>query len=190
MKIAIFVHHTGDKSPDPQFAKVNAYHKSKNYPVSSLGFYVGYTYFIGKDGTIKQARLETERGAHTVNCGCKNDKTGWEYDKANVLAIGVCLAGDFKKEKPTERQIASLVALVEDMQNRHNIPDANLFNHYDAKNTACPGMDLVAEVLRIKRLRLQLSAAEKSVSRATPTRKARLLRFIGRATKILKSFLP
>jgi hypothetical protein len=142
----IFLHHSADSSPDPQFERVNAYHKGQGFPKSNLGFHCGYTYFIGKSGHVKQARSETELGAHTANSGDRYDKTGLRPNQANVYGIGICLAGDFTVEEPTAAALNSLVSLVEEIQARWNIPDNHIWNHRDAKRTTCPGIDLAGYV--------------------------------------------
>ena len=66
MKVShIILHHTADASREPQFDKVNNYHRDKWNFRSSLGKYMGYTYFIERDGTLIKARADTEEGAHT-----------------------------------------------------------------------------------------------------------------------------
>lgn len=186
----IFYHHTGDSSPDPQFAKVNAYHKSQGFPKSSLGYYVGYTFFIGKDGTEKQARGETEHGAHTVNCGCKGDKTGLPFNKANIEGIGICLSGDFLKEKPTSAQIETLTRLTIRLQAVHNIPDENIFLHSETKSTSCPGTDLRAlyfvhraEIMKVPSRETQIKQLEKAIARSTGQQKEMYQRKLERLLK-------
>ena len=181
----IAYHHTGDSSPDPQFIKVDNYHMAKKFPKSKLGYYVGYHYFIGKDGTIKQARSEDERGAHVVNCGCGKDKSGLPADTANFHYIGICLAGDLRKEQPSSRQLSALVALTKDVMRRHSLNEANLLNHSDFKATSCPGIDLSGEVKKILDLERRISMAESALDRVIPERRNKLLRFIERARRIL-----
>lgn len=190
MKIeGIDFHHTADTSPDPQFLKVNAFHKKEGFPLSNFGFYIGYQYFIGRDGTIKQGRSENERGAHTVNCGCAHDKSGLPEDTANLHYIGICLAGNFLFEKPTDAQMASLFVLTEEIQKRHNIPDSKLLNHRDLKPTSCPGIDIAAELMKIKELRKQLFAAQNALNRVTPARREKLVKFIYATMQKLSKFM-
>ena len=182
----IVYHHTGDKSPDPQFKKVDTYHKSQGFPKSSLGFYVGYQYFSGRDGTIKQARADTELGAHTLNCGCGSaDKSGFPAHTANERLIGICYAGDFTKEKPTAKALAAVFWLTIDLQRKYGIGDARLYNHRDLKKTTCPGMDMAGKMLEMKKIWKQMLKFEQSVEKAHGARKARLLRSIENARKIL-----
>lgn len=181
----VVYHHTGDKSPDPQFAKVEAYHKAEGFPISKRGYHVGYTYFIGKDGTIKQARNEDERGAHTVNCGCAIDKSGLPYNTANLHYVAICLAGKFPDESPTKAQLASAAMLTMDIQARRGIPDRKLLNHRDFKATSCPGIDLSGEVLKVINQHRELKIAEAALNRVTPARRISLLEKIKAISSIL-----
>lgn len=185
----IILHHTDDLSPDPQFQKVNMYHKSQKFPKSTLGFWCGYHYFIGKDGTVKQARDEQESGAHAVNCGCSTDKSGYEKDALNSHSIGICLAGNFTKEDPTDRQMASLHALVEDIENRWNIPSEKVLMHNEVKATTCPGTDLrdLLKKYDLHQMVLRLHVAIEALPRVTKSRQATLLRFIQRIKTLLSS---
>lgn len=176
----IVLHHSDDPTQGPQFNKVNAYHKAKGFPKSSLGFYVGYHYFIGFDGTVKVARAEWETGAH---CNAK---------MMNYRGIGICIAGALQLRPPNEAQIKSLVALVLDIQNRCKIPDEKVLNHRDCKPTSCPGMDLVAVVYQRRKdssaadLKFLLESYEKMYAVATDTTKrATLSRIIRRISQLL-----
>ena len=176
----IVLHHTDDPTQGPQFNKVNAYHKAKGFPKSSLGFYVGYHYFIGFDGTIKVARAEWETGAH---CNAK---------LMNFRGIGIALAGDFTLRPPNEAQISALATLVKDIQQRNKIADDHVLNHRDCKPTSCPGMDLVTIVLDRKRtattddLRFKLESYERMYETATDPSKQR---FAARAIRRISQAL-
>lgn len=124
----VMIHHTAFAPLVPQFNLVDGWHKGRGFPKSSLGFYVGYHYFIGFDGTIKVARAEWEIGAH---CNAK---------MMNYRAIGICLAGDFTNGRvPTKEQIAALALLLKDVRARHQIPADKVIRHGDVKSTSCPG---------------------------------------------------
>ncbi|MBZ4369940.1 N-acetylmuramoyl-L-alanine amidase, partial [Mycobacterium tuberculosis] len=73
---------------------IDLWHKERGFPVSSLGFYVGYHYVIEKSGNLLTARRESEIGAHTIG--------------QNESSIGICLVGNFDVETPTQQQIATL----------------------------------------------------------------------------------
>jgi len=126
--IQIIVHHTAAVAPIPQFEAINEWHKARKFPISSLGFYVGYHYVIEKDGTVQQARKDNEEGAHTYG--------------QNFNSIGICLVGDFDFEWPTHEQIVSVGALIETKQREHSIPIEALYPHIHYNNTSCYGTRL------------------------------------------------
>jgi len=132
----IVIHHSAIPVERNQFDGINAYHKSQGFPVSSRGFYVGYHYLIEKNGIIRQAREDKEIGAHTVSM--------WPpYWNMNARGIGICMAGDFTKEKVDLEQLRTLRHLVDELQAKYGIPDGKVILHRQAKATACPGVDFV-----------------------------------------------
>lgn len=176
----IVLHHTADPTQGPQFDKVNASHKARGFPISKLGYYVGYHYFIGYEGTIKVARYESEIGAH---CDAKN---------MNYRGIGICLAGDFSKYTPNKKQIEALAALVRDIKIRNQIPDQRVLLHRECKPTACPGTDLrrlIKEVDSLLAKDVLLSRLEDSYEQyqeaTKPSEKNRLRRLIERIKDLL-----
>jgi N-acetylmuramoyl-L-alanine amidase len=95
---------------------------------------IGYHYVVNngtyrQDGLIEIGRTEAEDGAH-----CK-------ADKMNFKSIGICLVGDFDKQKPTAAQMTSLVRLCKDIMFRHKIPPFKILGHGEVlgADTACPG---------------------------------------------------
>src|SRR3990167_5836333 len=92
-----------------RFDIVDKYHKSLGWQK------IGYHYFIEKSGKIKQGRLETETGAHTIG---KNDES-----------LGICLAGNFDLEMPTTNQIKSLISLINQKMMQYGIPIEKIVPH-------------------------------------------------------------
>lgn len=140
----IVVHHTAvsyDKNP-AQFAATNAYHKSQGFPVSSLGFYVGYHYLIEKNGDIYHPRDDTDDGAHT------------SQDGVNFKSIAVCFTGNFDIEEPTLEQVQSALAVIESVQRKFNIPDNKVFPHRHWAPKTCWGSKMSDNVLPDLRARL------------------------------------
>jgi N-acetylmuramoyl-L-alanine amidase len=121
----IIWHHSADNSDGPQFQKVNQYHKERAFPVSSLGYYCGYHYFIESNGSCVTARTETEIGAHDQG--------------ENSNSLGICLAGNFNLRYPSEAQTASVARLIKDIRSRHNIPITRIEPHRWDDETDCPG---------------------------------------------------
>lgn len=127
----IVLHHSLTPRDQTTFEAVNKYHQQKWDFKSSRGFYCGYHYFIEADGKVTQAREDWEVGAH-----CK--ERGKNFD-----GIGICLAGNFDEETPTEEQIFSFKNLVKKLVEKYAIPKQNLKFHRDfAKYKTCPGKNI------------------------------------------------
>jgi len=113
------------------FMDVNEYHRRKWGFKSSLGYYIGYHYFIEKNGKVYQGRRDTERAAHTVE---KARPGYW-----NNNSIGICLQGNFQNETPTDEQLLSLTRLISRKRAQYNIPISEIYGHRDISPTLCPG---------------------------------------------------
>lgn len=126
------IHHTSGTEANPladtshhTFEIVDNYHREKWNFKSTLGHYIGYHYFIEKDGSLHQGRQHDELGAHTVG---HNDQ------------IGICLAGNFDVTKPTIEQIISLRKLLNKLYRDGDIDGALPHRHYAIKT--CYGNNL------------------------------------------------
>jgi len=131
----LIIHHTGGSDSNPlqdssnfTFEQCNQQHKIAFNMISSLGFYVGYHYYISKDGTVKQARLDTDEGAHTIGY--------------NNQSLGICLAGNFDATMPTDAQINSLRTLLTQKSTQYNISLANIVPHRKFAKKTCYGNKL------------------------------------------------
>lgn len=135
----LIIHHTGGSDANPlqdssnfTFEACNELHKNNpnvnlGYP-SSLGYYIGYHYYIEKDGSLHQGRLDTDEGAHTVGY--------------NQKSIGICLAGNFDLTLPTEAQVATLKALLKAKTAQFNIPSTKVVPHRTFAKKTCYGQKL------------------------------------------------
>lgn len=119
------LHHTGDTSPLPQLKKVNDYHKLRWDFISTLGWYVGYHYFIERNGVTTQTRANSEEGAHTKG--------------HNLESVGIALAGNFDIDAPSEAQLNALALLMEELAETYGVYDFPLHNHSELSDTHCPG---------------------------------------------------
>lgn len=144
----IIIHHGAGQL---NFEQVNEYHKSKWGFQSSLTkdgietnnnmtkiinkphSYIGYQYFIEKNGMIYRGRVDNEEGAHTIG-----------YNKQS---IGICLQGDFEKEEPTPAQMEALEKLVKEKKEQYNINKIN--GHRNFSNTSCPGKNLYKLIINL-----------------------------------------
>ncbi len=137
----IIVHHTGGTDANPKqdssgytVKQCDADHKARFNMKSSLGWYVGYQYFIDKEGIVTQTRNDLEEGAHTI---------GRNFD-----SIGICLAGNFDVTLPTQAQIDALQKLITYKKYQYSIPVDNIYPHRHFANKTCYGMRLTDDWAR------------------------------------------
>ncbi len=148
----IIVHHDGVIRVGPSFDIINEYHKTRDFPVSSLGFYCGYHYFIEYDGTVVRARLDTETGAHTIG--------------QNNSSVGIGMAGNFDVEWPTLQQEQALSKLLSEIANSYNIQPNPVYPHRHFAQKTCFGSRLGfhwAAKLLIAEERRRIDAAEQAI---------------------------
>jgi hypothetical protein len=70
-------------------------------------------------------------GAHTKLAG---------HPEFNTDGIGICVLGDFDRQKPTLLQMTSLELLAIALGNRYNIPMEHVLEHGEIERTHCPGL--------------------------------------------------
>ena len=126
MKTHLIIHHSVESNG---FDSVNEYHRQKWHFKSSLGYYIGYHYYIAASGKIHQGRADFETGIH---------KEGW-----NDKAIGICLMGNLEENEATEEQLRSLKSLMGILRDKYGIPMVNILGHSELSNTLCPGKNLM-----------------------------------------------
>lgn len=125
--LRIVVHTTADLYPYAQLERINEWHRQIDFPQSSLGYYVGYTYLIERDGKVIQTRTDTEQQAHVK--GYNSDSIG----------IGVC--GNHDYERPTAAQLLSIKNLILEKMTLYSIMPNNIFGHRAFTNAkTCPGL--------------------------------------------------
>lgn len=142
----IIVHHDGVSRAGHSFDIINDYHRSRGFPVSSLGYYGGYHYLIERDGLLRVYRQEREIGAHTVGM--------------NASSIGICLAGNMDIENVTEHQIATLGPLLCDIASRYGIDYQHIHPHRRYAQKTCYGSRLSDNWAAIVFLRHKLAVIE------------------------------
>lgn len=136
----LIVHHTGGTDAYPlndssnyTVNQCNEDHRIRFGMLSSLGWYVGYHYYIDKAGVVTQTRTDTEEGAHCVGW---NNHPGDSPDKAS---IGICLAGNFDTTLPTDAQTNALRALLVAKSTQYSIHPENIFPHRHFAVKTCYG---------------------------------------------------
>lgn len=133
--IKIIVHHTGGTDLNPladtsnqTFEIVNDYHKQKWNFISSLGYYIGYHYFLDKTGKITQGRADSDEGAHCIG--------------QNFSSLGICMAGNFDVTMPTKEQSEALKSLIGQKMHEYGISIDNIYPHRKFSNKSCFGHNL------------------------------------------------
>lgn len=135
----LIVHHTGGTESDPladtshhTFEIVDNWHRQLWNWRSSLGHYIGYHYFIDREGKVTQGRADDEAGAHVIG--------------KNKSSIGICLAGNFDRigenSEPSEKQEKSLTGLLKKLSKAHGINPRNIVPHREFSNKTCYGSNL------------------------------------------------
>lgn len=102
-----------------------------NYHVNSLGWpTIGYHYVIDKQGIIYWCNdLET---------------ISYHVGNSNSAAVGICMIGDFTKEKPTPAQYQAALMLTKMLMDELNISSRNVLGHREFPNnsTSCPAINM------------------------------------------------
>ncbi len=124
----IVIHHSSSDSGSMK--AFDAYHKKRGW----LG--VGYHFVIGNGNGSKDGLVEVTFRWHQQLHGAHAGKNRQEY---NQHGVGICLVGNFQNAGPTEKQMASLVSLVNYLQERCKIPTGEVMLHRHLRATDCPG---------------------------------------------------
>lgn len=116
----IILHHQCGKGQTVE--EIHNYHKNK---LKWAG--IGYHFFIDFEGVVHKGRPIEYVGSH-----CKGN---------NTSSIGICLEGDFRKDKPTDEQIKSCKELIKFLKVTVN-KNLKVLNHNDLYATLCPVINL------------------------------------------------
>lgn len=101
---------------------------------------IAYHYFIESNGRIRKGRNERTAGTHTKAGGM------------NFKSLGICLAGNFNEEEPTEAQLTSLEQILKSLAAKYKIPKTRILGHLEAPGavTQCPGQHLLAWIEKFR----------------------------------------
>lgn len=95
---------------------------------------IGYHFLIGNGNGMSDGEIEPTfrwrqqlQGAHAGN------------DEYNQHGIGICLIGNFEKERPSAPQMTAIKQLVAVLKKEYRIPSREVVGHRDVRATACPG---------------------------------------------------
>ncbi len=95
---------------------------------------VGYDFVIGNGNGSPDGLVEV-----TFRWEEQQDGAHAGVAEFNRYGIGICLVGNFDQTYPTARQMEALVGLINYLQERCQIPTANIMGHRHVKSTRCPG---------------------------------------------------
>ncbi len=101
--------------------------------ISSLGFGVGYHYFIEYKGKVFQGRRDNERGAHAVQY-----IPYYKPHLYNLHYIGIGLQG-WGEGDTTKVQIMNLKKLIDRLKQKYNFANIKIIGHREIANKSCPG---------------------------------------------------
>lgn len=143
--IRSYIHHKGSyyKRTLASIKKIVIHHSATvtgsaeayaNYHVDTLGWPgIGYHIVVEQDGTVKYCNDLTSISYHVGN--------------ANSYCVGICMTGDFSKNKPTAKQWASVYKVIEQL--RSYLPNAkavsSIIGHQECPGYAwkpCPSLDM------------------------------------------------
>ena len=103
------------------------------------GFTSGLGYhFVVNNGTSGKSNGQIEVSPRWIK---QKNGAHCKANKMNIRGIGICLVGNFQKERLSSKQLDALVYLVDKVRRYYKIPLKNIVGHgnvYGAQ-TACPG---------------------------------------------------
>ena len=136
----IVIHHTavipGENTVPSSEHDIDKYHQARGFEILCFGriYHMAYHYLIMPNGRVKRGRPERCEGAHA---------------KGYNSYLGISLVGDFSIQdnptgkkgpnRPSAKQIASLIQLCLRLKDRYNIPLQHIVRHSDISSTQCPG---------------------------------------------------
>ena len=98
---------------------------------------IGYHYAIDPAGRAWQARPLIYQGAHV-----KDNNPG---------NIGIVMFGNYEQATPTAKALDTLNTLIAHEMRRFNVPLSRVYTHQELRSTACPGRNLQAQMIQLRR---------------------------------------
>ena len=147
----VTVHHEGNAAYLMSSAQVCSHlrairaHQIKTKAGGGLGAGdIAYHFLIDAGGTVWEGRPMCYQGAHAGN------------STANRGNIGICLFGDFNRQRVGAAQKQSLHTLLVVLMRKYGIPSSRIYTHREVKRrfglppTQCPGTHLQAYVDQLR----------------------------------------
>lgn len=126
----IVIHHSATPMGNPR--GMDRYHRQERHMENGLAYHfvIGNGHGMG-NGQIAIGHRWTRQlnGGHLAS------------EALNARSLGICLVGNFDKERPTARQLESLDALTEYLMKRCGVPRSAVKTHQQINpiGTRCPG---------------------------------------------------
>ena len=127
----VIVHHDGALEFDGTTNPIPRYISEANYHIGKGWGHLGYSIKIARDGKVYQTVPFDEIGVHAGN---------YNYFKNS---IGVCLDGDFSRQKPSVAQLKALGSLMDHLS--YHSPElpgvvrSSWFGHKEVRGVGWPG---------------------------------------------------
>ncbi len=135
----VVVHHSGTRVGSA--AGMDRYHREERGMENGLA----YHFVIGNGNGMGDGEI-------ALGSRWRNQIQGGHLSSLalNRISIGICLVGDFEKNRPTRRQMEQLQALVHFLMETVNIPPERVTTHtlIHPRHTACPGKLFPTESFR------------------------------------------
>lgn len=97
---------------------------------------IGYHFVVDYAGRLWEARSLAYDGAHVSGQNEKN--------------IGIVCMGNFDLQNPSEDQMTTVDQIITVLREHYDIKQTRLFGHRDLGQTACPGDNLYAKVMKLR----------------------------------------
>lgn len=142
----IVIHHSA--TPSGGASAFDRMHRAKGWDE------LGYHWVIGNGTDTPDGQIEI---------GSRWSKQKWGAhaktpdNRFNDYGIGICLVGNFDKDRPTAAQMRSLARLVAYLMKTYQITPDRVIGHGDTKPTDCPGHHM--SVASVRRMATQILAA-------------------------------
>ena len=98
---------------------------------------LGY-HFVIDNGTSRKQDGQIEISPRWLH---QEDGAHCKAGSMNYKGIGICLVGNFSEDRVTQKQMESLVILVNELKKYYDIPNSHILGHGQVKgaSTECPG---------------------------------------------------
>ncbi|MCX8194109.1 MAG: peptidoglycan recognition protein family protein [Candidatus Pacearchaeota archaeon] len=124
----LIIHHTNNNK---NVEEIRQQHKARGFED------IGYHFLIDKKGNLIKGRNVKFVGAHTLH-----------YNKNS---LGIALIGNFNKEKPTRKQIQTLIRFLKEKIKQYDLKINSIKGHCNFNKKSCPGKNL-----NLKKIKQQL----------------------------------